>query len=487
MFNVMPSWMISFLGHVGLIVLLAFLVMPQEKKVDTSIIASASPSESVETIELDMAEFDDEIMEDLSESDFELGSELEVDSLVELDVTEPLESAEFLEAEAMLFEEGDFGQTVESSGSGDEIGSRSGDRKKAALQKFGGSAASEEAVQLALKWIVKHQLPDGGWNLNHQLGPGDFRNSPNPGMLVEARNAATALALLPLLGSGNTHRSGDYKSSVNAGLKFLMGRAEQKGRGISYVEPGGSTYSHGLCSIVFCEAFAMTRDPALAPYAQGTIWFSEDFQDPVGGGWKYVRPPTLSVASWQVMAMKSAKMSGLDINPATWRLVDRYLNSVSNTDGSRYGYNKPPGRRKRASLTAIGLLCRMYMGWTRDNPGIKSGIELLARQGPDLAEGTAKPVDMYYNYYATQVIKQYGGNEWQEWNDRLRDNLIESQHKEGNRAGSWYFNTPSPYQSTGKKAGRLYTTALACMTLEVYYRFLPIYSEASTSEEFRFE
>ena len=487
MFSVIPSWVISFIAHIALIALLAFLVMPETKKIETALQASPSTAEPIETIDLDMAEFDDVSMEDFSETDFEVDAEVEVDDLVELEVLEPLESSEFLDAEEMIFEEGAFSESAASKGDGSEMGGRTGESKKESLQKYGGSAASEEAVQLALEWIVKHQLPDGGWDLNHRLGPGDFRDSPNPGLLMEARNAATALALLPLLGNGITHRSGAYKNSVSAGLKFLMANAKQEGRGVSFYEKGGTTYSHGLCSIVFCEAFAMTKDPALAPYAQGTIWYSEDFQDPVGGGWRYVRPPTLSVASWQVMALKSAKMSGLDINPQTWRLVDRYLNSVANDDGSRYGYNKPPGRSKRASLTAIGLLCRMYMGWTKDNPGIKSGVELLDEKGPDLFEGDQDTVDLYYNYYATQVMKQYGGAKWDKWNAALRDDLIQSQSKEGNSAGSWYFDTPPPYQTTGKKAGRLYATAMACMTLEVYYRFLPIYADEGIEEEFRFE
>jgi len=63
MFNVIPSWMISFVGHVALIVLLAFLVMPKREEITTALEASATSSETVESIDLDMADFEDSEME----------------------------------------------------------------------------------------------------------------------------------------------------------------------------------------------------------------------------------------------------------------------------------------------------------------------------------------------------------------------------------------------------------------------------------------
>jgi hypothetical protein len=483
MFRVMPSWLISFICHVVLIGLLAYFVMPKPKEPPTTLEVAATPGETVETIDLDVTDFDDAEMEEISDAEFDDVMPIDVETMTDIEPMESLDASDFIGAETMAFDEGDFGELGSVSGEGSEMGGRTGEGKKAALQKYGGTDESEEAVQLALQWIVKHQLPDGGWNLDHRIGPGNHRNSPNAGTLSQARNAATALALLPLLGAGNTHKTGQYKDNVRAGLEFLMSRAKQEGRGISFYEKGGTTYSHGLCSIVFCEAFGMSKDPKLAPYAQGVIWFSEDFQDKQGGGWRYVRDPTISVASWQVMSLKSAKLSGLNISPQTWRLLDKFLESVSDVDGSRYRY-QPSTKRARVSTTAIGILCRMYMGWEKDHPGIKSGVEYISNAGPDLNEGNGDKCDIYYNYYGSQVMKQYGGPLWEKWNNALRDNLVETQSKEGNSAGSWYL--ADPVGTSSPKGGRLYTTAMACMTLEVYYRYLPIYNESSDAE-FRLE
>ena len=482
LFNVVPSWMISFVGHILLIIILALMVLPRKKELNVGLEASATPTESVEAIDLDMADFEDAEMEELTETVMDEVEPVEVETLSDLAPLESLEVSEFVGAEEMVFEESTTGDFSSEVGGGSETGAREGAGKASALAKYGGTSASEEAVELGLKWIVKHQLPDGGWNFDHTLGPGQFRDSPDPGELSEARMGATAMALLPLLGNGQTHQVGKYKDNVRAGLDFLMKNAKRGGNGISYHEKGGTMYSHGLVAIVFCEAFAMTEDPKLAPFAQGTIWFIEEAQDPAGGGWRY-KPKErgdTSAVGWQVMALKSAKLSGLSISDRTWKLVDKFLTNVSNTNGSFYGYLDAPDSQSRISpsLTSIGLLCRMYMKWEKDTPGLIEGVAYLDKRGPSTGDGT----NMYYNYYATQIMKQYGGKEWTKWNGKMRDYLVKTQNKEGNATGSWFLGGSKGHSN--KRGGRLYSTAMATMTLEVYYRFLPIYSDKSVSDNF---
>lgn len=292
------------------------------------------------------------------------------------------------------------------------------------------------------------------------------------------------MALLPLLGAGQTHHTGEYKQQIANGIRFLMRTAQKRGRGISFWDEQGTMYSHGLCAIVFNEAYAMTRDPELAPFAQGTIDFIEDFQDPLGGGWRYQPrlPGDTSVVGWQLMAMKSGYSTGMKVNPKTLKLTERFLDSVSTSGGAFYGYQDKPARKEASGQTAIGLLCRMYMGWAKDAPGLVEGINAITKQGPRMGTGGAD-LDMYYNYYATQLMKQYGGTAWPEWNKAMRDFLIRSQVKQGPGLGSW---DPGRTYSDSK-GGRLYATSMSCMTLEVYYRFLPLYSEDATSDDFKLD
>jgi hypothetical protein len=77
--------------------------------------------------------------------------------------------------------------------------------------------------------------------------------------------------------------------------------------------------------------------------------------------------------------------------------------------------------------------------------------------------------DLYYDYYATQVMHHWGGEPWNTWNGQLRDYLIRTQATQGHESGSWNF-----LGGQAARGGRLYNTAMAIMTLEVYYRYLPI-------------
>lgn len=485
LFNVMPSWLVSFVGHVVLILLMAFLIMPSIEDQSVSFEASEVASESLDSIDLNL-DADLEISEDVLETEItEEMVEMVEEVAPVVDVEVPIENFNEVDLTSEIFDaSASFTESFEV-GVANEVQSRTSESKERLLREYGGSSASEEAVALALKWIVDHQLPDGGWNFDHRIGKGD-RSSPDPGSLTEARAGATAMALLPLLGNGQTHLTGKYKDVVRRGLEYLMARGTpQRNGAVSYMEPGGTMYSHGLAAIVFAEAFAMTEDPLLAPFAQGSIWFIEQAQDPVGGGWRYKmnQPGDTSAVGWQVMAIKSAKLSGIQINNRTYKLIDKFLSTISIENGSIYGYDAPPARvtKGRRGVTAIGLLCRMYMGWEKDHPGLKAGVEWLSNEvGPDVSKDTDS-VNMYYNYYGTQVMKQYGGEHWKKWNAKMRDYLVAVQDKKGAAAGSWMFNRQG---HSSEKGGRLYSTSMACMTLEVYYRYLPLYSQKATEDDF---
>ena len=122
----------------------------------------------------------------------------------------------------------------------------------------------------------------------------------------------------------------------------------------------------------------------------------------------------------------------------------------------------------------------MYMGWEKSHPGLVDGTNAISDKGPSTGTGA----NMYYNYYATQVMKHMSGQKWNKWNGKMRDYLVKSQEKKGNAAGSWHFGGKNHASEAG---GRLYNTSLACMTLEVYYRYLPLYGDKAANDEFPLE
>lgn len=343
----------------------------------------------------------------------------------------------------------------------DPFASRRLGQRQEFLERGGGNAASEAAVAAALRWIVDHQLPDGGWSFDHRIGSvvnGRPRTSDHPGTQTEARRAATAMAILPLLGAGYTNKEGQYSAVVQGGLEYLSKNMKAQG---ALDEPQGNLYSHGLASIALCEAYGMTNDPALMRFAQASLNFIAYAQDPRGGGWRYQprQAGDTSVLGWQVMALSSGEMSQLKVSPLTLRGANKFLDTVQADKGAFYGYTSPG---KGPATTAIGLLCRVYLGWKQDHQAFKRGVQWISEQGPSMG-GSA---NMYYNYYATQVCRQYGDEVWDKWNAKMRDFLISSQAKDGPAQGSWFFSGGHGAEA----GGRLYNTSLATMVLEAYYR-----------------
>jgi hypothetical protein len=115
----------------------------------------------------------------------------------------------------------------------------------------------------------------------------------------------------------------------------------------------------------------------------------------------------------------------------------------------------------------------MYLGWKRDRPALARGVTWL---GDEHLPSASRP-NIYYWYYATQVMHHHGGPQWDEWNQRLRDILVGSQETRGHLAGSW-----APKGEFSGEGGRIYMTALAVCTLEVYYRHLPIFRQIELRE-----
>lgn len=344
-------------------------------------------------------------------------------------------------------------------------GRRPGERNRLALAR-GGTAESERAVEQGLRWLAAHQLRDGSWNFNHDLVcRGACRDSGS----AATTTGATGVVLLAFLAAGYTQHEGPYQDTVRDGLYYLGNRALATPHGGDLQE--GSMYGQALATIALCEAFALTSDPGLGRIAQQAIDFILYAQDSQGGGWRYFpgQPGDTTVTGWQLMALKSGQLAELRISPATVEHSRRYLDSVQAESGAFYGYQRPARGR---TTTAVGLLCRMFLGWQREHPALVRGAEWLAEAGPAAD-------DMYFNYYATQVLNHYGGAPWESWNPRMREQLIAAQADKGHENGSWFF--AGGQLVTG---GRVLNSALAVLTLEVYYRYLPLYGDSSTEEEF---
>ena len=317
------------------------------------------------------------------------------------------------------------------------------------VEGLGGSGTTEGAVGNALDWFSKHQEPDGRWAIQKYGG--------QAGHDV----AASGLALLCYMGWGVKHNeAGQYQQPAAKALAWLLAQVKPDGdlRGA-----GGNMYDHGIAAIALAEAFALTKDQALRPVVSNVVQFIVNAQNRSSGGWRYQpgQSGDTSVFGWQLMAVMSARMSGLDVPQDTVTLADQWLTSVGGGErGGLYGYeNKNPA----PPMVAEGMFCREIMGALATDPRMVEAAGFLQVRLPE-----ANQVNFYYWYYGTLAMYQHGGPAWDAWNEHVKTVLPPMQATTGDEAGSW-----EPKGAHSGEMGRVVSTAMATLSLEVYYRYLP--------------
>ena len=407
---------------------------------------------------------------------------------------------------------------------GGDLGGRSGATKAHLLEKGGGNRESERAVALGLAWLASHQARDGHWAMDDFTNHIEYKDGKEvaatctcEGGALHDNVAGTGFALLPFLGAGLTPDNGkgdafDYSKQIQKGLEWLRDNQRPDGQFVDK-DPKQqdnaqySMYNHAIASICMCEAASLYPKAWVKNSAQLALNFLAKVQEPANGGWRYGPTPQAgdtSVVGWCVMALKSGQLAGLKVDSSVFEKAKHFfdLTESETSDGTFYNYmatgNVPVKGIKNVAagsrtLAAVGLLCRMYMGWKRSEPKLVKGWRWLKTHGmpPDPTGNT----DLYYQYYATQVMHHMGGDPdddaptskefrdgWQEWNKHMRDMLIAKQEQgKGGRPhqqGSWNATGDTHCQI----GGRIMMTSLCLLTLEVYYRHLPLYRAAQSDK-----
>lgn len=340
-------------------------------------------------------------------------------------------------------------------------------------RRRGGTGQTEAAVQAALRWLANNQSPDGRWNAKaHGAGrEANISGRDRQGAGGSADNAMTGLALLAMLAGGHTHLDGPYQKNVGRGIDYLVESQADDGNLGGRAATFEFMYCHAMATCALSEAFGMTRDERLRAPVLRAIGYTVRAQDSIGGGWRY-RPGDAGDTSqlgWQLMALKSAELAGVPISNTTRQGVARYLQSVaSGKHGGRASYR--PGESPSRAMSAEAIYCWQLLGLPRQHPAENEAVEYLLDEMP--GEGD---YNLYYWYYATLCMYQLQDARWQQWNHALQTVLIRRQvRQKGPLAGSW-----DPNGLWDSYGGRVYSTALATLSLEVYYRFLPLYTNVA--------
>lgn len=341
---------------------------------------------------------------------------------------------------------------------------------------FGATESSESAVNAALAWLASVQSPDGRWDAS-EFGAGRETKTlgqDRQGAGETADMGITGLALLAFLGAGKTHVEGEYRDTVQHGLEFLLRGQATDGNLAGPAKLFEKMYCHGIASLAVGEAYALTGDPRLQSALTRAVTFSVSSQHPTSGGWRYQPGDRgdMSQFGWQVMALRSAELGSLPVDERTRSLMLKFLDSA--TSGKQKGLGSyRAGERPSRTMTAEAIACRFFLQVPPHSAMIQEATDFIMQELP----GNGQP-NLYYWYYATLALFQDQGPAWQTWNESLQRHLVANQRRDGRLAGSW--DTTDVWGGYG---GRVYTTAMGALCLEVYYRYLPLYEHTETSRQ----
>ncbi len=338
----------------------------------------------------------------------------------------------------------------------------------------------------------------------------------------------TALAMLAFTGYGHTHRVGTFPEYVEVLKKAcdFMKSVQIKGTGdpnydgcfrraesipkdkSKEAEDDEDTqwmYDHAIATMAMADLLASSGDKLLLTRTvEDAAMFCIRAQNN-GWGWRYnvkLGDNDTSVTGWMMLALKTVaacRSRGYVSAPSERELqssfkgaLNWFAHATSSTTGWT-GYKSPgdegsrlaefakvkggyPFSKEQSCMTAVSVLCRLLAGSSRSDETIKKGVVHVLMEHPpkwQKPEGKAKgTINFYYWYYGAHAMFQYGGGMWREWNEKLKEALVPTQRMydepKGRTCedGSW-----DPIDEWSFAGGRVYTTAMGALTLEVYYRY----------------
>lgn len=335
---------------------------------------------------------------------------------------------------------------------------RSSGGRGGALARYGGRYGrdTEKSVIKALEWLKNHQNADGSW------GPSTV--------------AMTGLAILTYLAHGETTGSKEYGHVVRKAIDYLCSKQNAEGVFGEISQPG--VYAHAIATYAIGEAYGLCRIPDLKERMEKGANVIVNGQQP-GGLWDYgykkAERRDFSVTGWQIQALKAAFINNAETKGLHEALEKAIAGAKTMQDAGsgRFGYSSPG--QGNDGITGIGVLSLQLTGHGKDKE-TALGLKAMAEFECDWKSPTKWP--MYSWYYITQAKFQAGQSTWNNWNAKFAPVLTKNQAEDGH----WDSPTAGGAENEETKQGPVYSTCLAALTLQVYYRFLPTYQQIKTEE-----
>ncbi|MCC6575064.1 MAG: terpene cyclase/mutase family protein [Planctomycetes bacterium] len=391
--------------------------------------------------------------------------------------------------------------SVRPAGGGGSHGLRGRGNHGVGLNRNGGSSETENAVELGLAWLSSVQDADGRWDSDgymvHYLPNTNPESKYAEGQgLTNLDVGMTALCMLAFTGAGYTDETDRYRNTVANARAFLLSRQRAEDGGFG--ERTGSRptmYDHALATLAICDLYMTSGDIKLLNPIQRAVRYMLSLQQPLGG-WTYDQSlPSdarfslsarndLSISGWCIMALVCAREAGVNVPDENLRRCAKFLKEFTRADGEALYADKSPREGERGlAMLAVSSACRRLLGESGDTATQGKQMARIANTPPQYAKAGDLSESMYMWYYASIAMllaksDSGGENRWRNWNIALKRALVDNQCKEGGRRGS--FDPVCFWAKTS--GGRLYSTAIAVLNLEIYYRYDPAYLRAAGTD-----
>jgi hypothetical protein len=314
--------------------------------------------------------------------------------------------------------------------------------------------AAQQAINLGLDYLRKHQSADGSFGGNHQYA---------------GNVAITSLGALAMMAGGYLPGRGMYGDVVARALRYVLDQDDGRGYLLSRSGVGhGPMYGQGFGTLFLAEVYGMVNDPELRDKLRTTLKRAVNLivkcQNDAGG-WRYLPgdgQADISVTICQIMALRAARNAGLSVPKSTVDRCVSYVKRCQCRDGG-FCYQLHQPEASQFARSAAGLVALNCAGIYKGTE-VERALHYLQQFRP--GRGIPRPeVNLHYyygHYYAAQAMWTAGGNYWADWFPAIRDELVS--HPDRRALGSW----------SDARFSDHYATAMACIILQIPNNYLPI-------------
>ena len=338
-------------------------------------------------------------------------------------------------------------------------------KRIARLKSGGGKTLTETAIVRGLNWLKTMQDPEGSWGGKDK----DETGKALPRVDAHHKKAMTGMALLCYLGHCELQDSPEFGPTVQKAIKYITSMPPD--------EPVGAgnrgSYSHPIRTYALCEAYTMTKIKKLEVYAKRAAELVIKGQNESGGwAYEYGKGPAahtdLSVAGWNIQALKAAAYTGIEISGLD-EAMDKAIAYVKKCQDSagrfQYTMDKHGGQSGQGSLTGTGVLS-LQIWKNAKSAEAKKGLEWIVQN--EAVKTDWSSINLYGWYYHAQACFQAtgvsgGAKYWKAWNKDFQKTVTSNQAADGHWPHGYHFHGDTD----------IYRTTMAILMLEVYYRYMP--------------